>query len=915
MARLTLFWLTCLGILSCVVFSKATWTRDTFAQRQANWQQAVAESRPDHWYQLDATSIKEGAVDSGYSSTKLNGVFAGELILGRPGFVGGAVEFCGQQAAVLLVGKATKKAIHSWDWTLSFLLLNNGAPSQLSEELMRENPEIDEVTTSALKLRQFRTTDSQPFGMGATSYDRAGGDLFFEPNVPLLKHSDGWNLLTFVKTGSLNCLDLYINGIKQGSLVKNNFMIRGPLGSIGSLVSTDEAINATVDDVLAYSRSLSPEEILGLARAVGLYEQQDAVVIEYPYHGPFLSVPNTGPGLSVPAPGVVSIPPTTGLIGTVDIKAIGLTALSVDVEMVIEHVNYITNYLWLDCGFCQFTNSTILLSATAEGRVPAIDYPYPTNGNLTCDQLPPFNNTDFIAEPSKCSKVVGMDEAHATNPAVPLYQNYRDNSLLSHKGQTPVGEWDLWLYDDEVLDQTTLQSFAVIITFLAIPINSPDLCSVQMCLDLPLWGVLPAPTHTYQNDIIRRYGVPGQVIKLELSLTTGETFAMRKNYPEDNIFWMIYEGTSCNSSAVFCMTQSIPNDTSFQAFTAANNNDYFLMVAGTGTIDWSYKSFTIDPETSTLSGPSILTSRKVGRKTRNPFRDVVATLNLVDADGLPLDPWSPGVDGIKEVLRVLDIEVIPPAGVPAPTVNIAIENDTIILTYTPTAPGLYSLQVRIYGTGKLIGIVDTLVLTPSTTPTPTASTTVTPTTSGSPQASQTPTPSSGSHTPTTSGSITPTHSGSITPIPSGSITPTSSGSLTPIPSGSITPTPSGSLAPIPSGSITSTPSGSLTPIPSGSITPTPSGSLTPIPSGSLTPIPSGSLTPIPSGSITPTPSGSLTPIPSGSITPTPSGSLTPTPSISITPSPSPSPGEEDVIINISFEGLGPAMCCPPTYCI
>lgn len=40
--------------------------------------------------------------------------------------------------------------------------------------------------------------------MGATSYDRDGGDLFFDPNVPVLKESDGWNLITFVKTGALD---------------------------------------------------------------------------------------------------------------------------------------------------------------------------------------------------------------------------------------------------------------------------------------------------------------------------------------------------------------------------------------------------------------------------------------------------------------------------------------------------------------------------------------------------------------------------------------------------------------------------------------------------------------------------------------------------------------------------------------
>ena len=36
-------------------------------------------------------------------------------------------------------------------------------------------------------------------------------------------------------------------------------MIKGPLGSIGSLTQRSESINATVDEVMVYRRSLTPE--------------------------------------------------------------------------------------------------------------------------------------------------------------------------------------------------------------------------------------------------------------------------------------------------------------------------------------------------------------------------------------------------------------------------------------------------------------------------------------------------------------------------------------------------------------------------------------------------------------------------------------------------------------------------------
>eukprot|EP01087_Luapelamoeba_hula_P001205 TRINITY_DN1094_c0_g2_i1.p1 TRINITY_DN1094_c0_g2~~TRINITY_DN1094_c0_g2_i1.p1 ORF type:complete len:134 (-),score=10.16 TRINITY_DN1094_c0_g2_i1:33-434(-) len=119
-----------------------------------------------------------------------------------------------------------------------------------------------------------------------------------------------------------------------------------------------------------------------------------------------------------------------------------------------------------------------------------MEFPYPTSGALRCDVLTGISNHMFIAEPGKCSGVVALDEAHAKNPNVPLYSTYGANTLASHRGTSPVGTWNLWVYDDEVLDATTIQSFSIEVTYMPVPIVPSQLCGSMVCSRAPLAGYL-----------------------------------------------------------------------------------------------------------------------------------------------------------------------------------------------------------------------------------------------------------------------------------------------------------------------------------------------------------------------------------------------------------------------------------------
>jgi hypothetical protein len=147
-----------LTVVLLVVVEDIKGEQRTLEERSLEWVRAVAATRPDHWYTFEVSSVKEGAPDMGVASNLLPGVFSGNVVLSKPGLVGRAVAICGGRSGVLLADRGPRKSISSPNWSISFLILNYGAPAQASEELMRENIQHNEPGTSALKMRQFRTS-------------------------------------------------------------------------------------------------------------------------------------------------------------------------------------------------------------------------------------------------------------------------------------------------------------------------------------------------------------------------------------------------------------------------------------------------------------------------------------------------------------------------------------------------------------------------------------------------------------------------------------------------------------------------------------------------------------------------------------------------------------------------------------
>src|SRR5690349_4145407 len=90
-----------LCLLLCLAVERVI-SRETLAQRQAEWRRTVTTSQPAHWYEFEVDSIKDGAPDSASTSSPLNGVYSGNVIVAKQGIVGHAVAICGGRSAVLL---------------------------------------------------------------------------------------------------------------------------------------------------------------------------------------------------------------------------------------------------------------------------------------------------------------------------------------------------------------------------------------------------------------------------------------------------------------------------------------------------------------------------------------------------------------------------------------------------------------------------------------------------------------------------------------------------------------------------------------------------------------------------------------------------------------------------------------------
>ncbi len=223
-----------------------------------------------------------------------------------------------------------------------------------------------------------------------------------------------------------------------------------------------------------------------------------------------------------------------------------------------------------------------------------------------------------------------------------------------------------------------------------------------------------------------------------------------------------------------------------------------------------------------------------------------------------------------------------------------IESPSITPTPTPTASPSIS---------PTDSPTPTLSVTITETVTPTISGTATPTPTGpTPTITNTPTPTAtNSPTPTTTNTPTPSVTGTITVTPTDSptptVTPTESPTSTPTATPSITETPTNT----PTGTITITPTDSPTP----TVTDTPSPTSTNTPTPTITPTMTNTPTPTLTSTVTPTVSGTVTLTP----TATPTGSLTPTP----TPIPTggqvlgtfPLPGGKSAVCTLNFRRIGP----------
>eukprot|EP01087_Luapelamoeba_hula_P023533 TRINITY_DN8670_c0_g1_i1.p1 TRINITY_DN8670_c0_g1~~TRINITY_DN8670_c0_g1_i1.p1 ORF type:complete len:390 (+),score=42.35 TRINITY_DN8670_c0_g1_i1:162-1331(+) len=191
----------------------------------------------------------------------------------------------------------------------------------------------------------------------------------------------------------------------------------------------------------------------------------------------------------------------------------------------------------------------------------------------------------------------------------------------------------------------------------------------------------------------------------------GETLLMRKVDPTDYIFFMLYT-SGCANDSVACMTSSNTADRSWLSYTSATNDDYLVLVAAKGELDWQYRTLMVDQIRSTLTGPSIV-------YPSNKFTPVNLQLNLVDSNnpGSTISGvFDSGVLGSTELNALLNITVTGPAGLPVPLVNATIGTQLIVLSYLPTGPGTWTVTVTLNGgTNAVVARSETVVfpLSPS----------------------------------------------------------------------------------------------------------------------------------------------------------------------------------------------------------
>jgi hypothetical protein len=242
-----------------------------------------------------------------------------------------------------------------------------------------------------------------------------------------------------------------------------------------------------------------------------------------------------------------------------------------------------------------------------------------------------------------------------------------------------------------------------------------------------------------------------------------------------------------------------------------------------------------------------------------------------------------------------------------------------VTTDLAVSAGQHTVRVDYYERGGGASIrfgVERIVVTPTSTPVPTATPTLTPTPTATPTPIALPTlvPTS---TPTATASPAPTFTPTVTPtatsdtageatstprpIETETPTPTLEPTATPTPEPTATPTPEPTATPTleptatptsePTATPTSEPTATPTPEPTATPTATPTSepTATPTPEPTATPTPEPTATPTPEPTATPTLEPTATPTSEPTATPTPEPTATPTLEPTATPTPMPEP--------------------------
>jgi N-acetyl-beta-hexosaminidase len=195
------------------------------------WQEAVSNKNPLNWYKFEETS---GTTCIDHGSEGLNGTYQGVSLAQQGAFgPGSAVSFNGSGVNnVLLNGSEITS-----DWTAEFVIMKTWGGYQA----------LFEGGSYSLRLDQYGVTGQ----VGFTQYGVADYTFTPQPGQSVVLPENIWLHLVFRKNSSGT--QVFINGLLAGT--SGNSI---PLPRISI---SDGLLNAVVDEVVVYNRSLSDSEI------------------------------------------------------------------------------------------------------------------------------------------------------------------------------------------------------------------------------------------------------------------------------------------------------------------------------------------------------------------------------------------------------------------------------------------------------------------------------------------------------------------------------------------------------------------------------------------------------------------------------------------------------------------------------